>query len=163
MRVLPPLFNRLHPMGASTAGILTAPYGPLQAPHSECARICLATLFLADPAEYDGGELVIGEGEDEKWVKLPAGDMVLYSGGYCSPASCRLHEAYDWPAFFWVQEHGQRPYPPSDSFRFRQRPAGAWAVPAPITTPAYAWRGSITICSANGLIPSRSLILASRK
>src|SRR5882757_223354 len=37
------------------------------------------TLFLSGPEEYDGGELVIGATSGSQRVKLPAGDMVLYS------------------------------------------------------------------------------------
>lgn len=37
-----------------------------------------ATLFLTDPAEYDGGELVIEDSYGTHSVKLPAGHMVLY-------------------------------------------------------------------------------------
>lgn len=37
-----------------------------------------ATLFLSDPDEYDGGELVIEENFGGQAVKLAAGDMVLY-------------------------------------------------------------------------------------
>jgi PKHD-type hydroxylase len=61
-----------------------------------------ATLFLADPGEYDGGELLIGEDEGGKRVKLPAGDMVLYSGGAMHrvlPVTRGVRLA----AFFWVQ------------------------------------------------------------
>jgi PKHD-type hydroxylase len=36
------------------------------------------TLFLSDPETYDGGELVIQYGGDERSVKLPAGEMVVY-------------------------------------------------------------------------------------
>lgn len=36
------------------------------------------TLFLADPADYDGGELVIESAAGEQPVKLPAGSMVVY-------------------------------------------------------------------------------------
>lgn len=37
-----------------------------------------ATLFLADPESYAGGELVIDDTYGEHRVKLPAGDMVIY-------------------------------------------------------------------------------------
>ena len=36
------------------------------------------TLFLSDPASYDGGELVIEGHDGETAIKLPAGHMVLY-------------------------------------------------------------------------------------
>jgi PKHD-type hydroxylase len=36
------------------------------------------TLFLSDPAEYDGGELMIEDSYGTHSVKLPAGHMVLY-------------------------------------------------------------------------------------
>lgn len=37
-----------------------------------------ATLFLTEPGEYEGGELVVQDSYGEHRVKLPAGDMVLY-------------------------------------------------------------------------------------
>ncbi len=36
------------------------------------------TLFLSDPEEYDGGELIIEDTFGSQMVKLPAGDLVLY-------------------------------------------------------------------------------------
>jgi PKHD-type hydroxylase len=61
-----------------------------------------ATLFLTDPADYDGGELVIEDTYGEHRVKLPAGDMVLYS------ATSRHHvtpvtRGSRWSSFFWIQ------------------------------------------------------------
>jgi PKHD-type hydroxylase len=61
-----------------------------------------ATLFLADPASYDGGELVVEGPSGVSSVKLPAGDMVLY------PATT-LHRVTPVTrgvrlgCFFWVQ------------------------------------------------------------
>lgn len=40
-----------------------------------------ATLFLSDPASYDGGELVVEGQFGAQAVKLAAGDMVLYPSG----------------------------------------------------------------------------------
>lgn len=37
------------------------------------------TLFLSEPADYDGGELVIESAAGEQDVKLPAGSAVVYS------------------------------------------------------------------------------------
>src|SRR4051794_35062160 len=39
-----------------------------------------ATLFLSDPASYEGGELVIEDNFGGRRVKLAAGDMMLYPG-----------------------------------------------------------------------------------
>jgi PKHD-type hydroxylase len=61
-----------------------------------------ATLFLADPASYDGGELVIEDTYGAHEVKLAAGDLILY------PASSLHHvtpvaRGERVAAFFWVQ------------------------------------------------------------
>jgi PKHD-type hydroxylase len=36
------------------------------------------TLFLSDPATYEGGALVIEDTYGERMVKLPAGELILY-------------------------------------------------------------------------------------
>jgi PKHD-type hydroxylase len=60
------------------------------------------TLFLSDPADYDGGELVIEDVSGEQRVKLPAGDMVIYPGTSVhrvEPVTRGVRTA----AFFWIQ------------------------------------------------------------
>jgi PKHD-type hydroxylase len=99
LRVYPPLFNRYEAgmgFGAHVDNAIRFA-GPVR------FRTDLsATLFLSDPADYDGGELVIEDTYGEHAVKLPAGDMILY------PASS-LHRVAPvtrgarWAAFFWAQ------------------------------------------------------------
>ena len=38
------------------------------------------TLFLSEPADYDGGELVVQDTFGEQRIKLAAGDLVMYPG-----------------------------------------------------------------------------------
>lgn len=101
MKVLPPLFNR-YTDGQSYGGHIDGAVRPIPGTPYRVRTDLSATLFLADPAEYDGGELVIGEGKEEQQVKLSAGDMVLYSGGTVhrvAPVTRGVRLA----AFFWVQ------------------------------------------------------------
>ncbi|WP_091736696.1 Fe2+-dependent dioxygenase [Phenylobacterium immobile] len=61
-----------------------------------------ATLFLAEPEEYEGGELVVEDTYGAHEVKLPAGDLILYP-------SSSLHEVRPVTegrrevSFFWIQ------------------------------------------------------------
>ncbi|MGE0183271.1 MAG: Fe2+-dependent dioxygenase [Parvularculaceae bacterium] len=51
----------------------------VDAPYVDGVRTDLSfTLFLTDPADYDGGDLVIDSAGAEDFVKLPAGSLVLY-------------------------------------------------------------------------------------
>ena len=60
------------------------------------------TVFLSDPEDCEGGELVIADGEVEHQLKLPAGSAVLYRGD-------TLHQVRPVTAgarlacFLWVQ------------------------------------------------------------
>jgi PKHD-type hydroxylase len=101
LRVFPPLFNRYESGMAFGAHIDNAirfvPSAPIRV-----RTDMSATLFLTDPAEYDGGALVIEDTFGSHSVKLPAGDMVLYS------ATSRHHvtpvtRGTRWSSFFWIQ------------------------------------------------------------
>lgn len=101
LKVLPPLFNK-YTGGQSYGGHIDGAVRPMSGTRHRVRTDLSATVFLTDPTEYDGGELVIGEGGEEKRVKLPAGDMVLYSGGTIhrvTPVTRGVRLA----AFFWVQ------------------------------------------------------------
>ena len=61
-----------------------------------------ATLFLAEPEAYDGGELIVEEMYGPQSVKLPAGDLVLYpsrSLHRVTPVTRGRRVA----SFFWIQ------------------------------------------------------------
>ena len=61
-----------------------------------------ATLFLSNPDDYEGGELLVNDTYGQHAVKLPAGDLVLYpsSSLHCvTPVTHGVRVA----SFMWVQ------------------------------------------------------------
>lgn len=101
LKVFPPLFNRYaggQDFGTHVDNAVRVKRGSDFRIRSDLS----ATLFLEDPAHYDGGELVIEDLYGEQSVKLPAGHLVLY------PASS-LHKVTPVTrgarvaSFFWVQ------------------------------------------------------------
>lgn len=60
------------------------------------------TLFLNEPGEYDGGELVVSDTYGEHEVKLPAGDLILYPSSSLHRVAPVTRGAR-LAAFFWVQ------------------------------------------------------------
>jgi PKHD-type hydroxylase len=102
-RIYPPLFNRYE--GGQSFGnhVDNAIRYDRRATPAEPVRTDLsATLFLAGPDEYDGGELVIEDTYGTHAVKLPAGDLVLYPGSslhHVTPVTRGARIA----SFFWIQ------------------------------------------------------------
>jgi PKHD-type hydroxylase len=101
LKVFPPLFNRYE--GGEAFGAHVDSAVRIRRGSDFRVRADLsATLFLDDPASYDGGELVIEDRFGEQRVKLPAGHMVVY------PASS-IHRVEPvtrgrrTAAFFWIQ------------------------------------------------------------
>lgn len=60
------------------------------------------TVFLADPASYDGGELVIEDTHGDQRVKFAAGDMVLYPGDSVHRV-LPVTRGYRVASYFWIQ------------------------------------------------------------
>ena len=101
-RVLPPLFNRYG--GASNRYGSHVDQAVRYVPgSSQRVRTDIScTLFLSDPADYDGGELVIADTFGEQRVKLAAGDLVLYpstSVHRVEPVTRGARLA----SFFWIE------------------------------------------------------------
>ncbi len=101
LKVFPPLFNRYE--GGEGFGVHVDNAVRIKRGSDFRIRSDLsATLFLSDPGDYDGGELVIEGQFGVQPVKLPAGYMVVY------PASS-LHRVTPVTrgarvaSFFWVQ------------------------------------------------------------
>ncbi|HTK33834.1 MAG TPA: Fe2+-dependent dioxygenase [Caulobacteraceae bacterium] len=109
LRVFPPLFNRYDAGMTFKAHIDNAIRFTPQGVRVRTDIAC--TLFLSDPADYDGGELVIEDTYGEQKIKFDAGDLVVY------PAAS-LHRVEPvargsrWASFFWAQsmvrDEGQR-------------------------------------------------------
>jgi PKHD-type hydroxylase len=99
--VFPPLFNRYLPGMAFGNHVDNAVRQIPGTPHRLRTDIS-ATLFLSDPAQYDGGELVIDDLYGSHSVKLAAGDLVVYPAGSLHRVEPVTRGARD-AAFFWIQ------------------------------------------------------------
>ncbi|HIC2068367.1 TPA: Fe2+-dependent dioxygenase [Raoultella ornithinolytica] len=100
-RVLPPLFNRYDvgmKFGAHVDGAVRAVPGAGIRMRADIS----STLFLTDPEDYDGGELVIEHSYGTNAVKLPAGSMVVYPAGSLHRVN-EITRGSRWGAFFWTQ------------------------------------------------------------
>lgn len=100
-RVFPPLFNRYQ--GGMEFGSHVDSAVRTHAQSGLRIRTDLsATLFLAPPDEYDGGELQVEDTYGLHTIKLPAGDLILYP-------STSLHKVTPVTrgariaSFFWIQ------------------------------------------------------------
>jgi PKHD-type hydroxylase len=60
------------------------------------------TVFLSEPEEYDGGELVIEEHYGNRSIKFTAGDMVLYPGTSVHRVQ-PVTRGQRLASFFWVE------------------------------------------------------------
>lgn len=101
-RIFNPMFNRYeggaNHYGAHVDNAVVHSRHPEQWVRSDLS----CTLFLTDPADYDGGELVIHEPQREQRIKLPAGDLVLYPGTtrhQVTPVTRGARIA----SFFWIE------------------------------------------------------------
>jgi PKHD-type hydroxylase len=100
-QIFPPLFNRYgvgHHFGVHVDNAV-------RGDHLTGTRIrtdLSVTLFLSEPDEYDGGELIVEDYYGSHRVKLPAGHLVLYPASSLhtvTPVTRGVRVA----SFFWLQ------------------------------------------------------------
>lgn len=108
--IYPPKFNRYADGGTYGAHVDSALMF-LPGSSQQMRTDLSATLFLAEPEEYDGGELEVEGPFGVQAVKLAAGDMVLYPSSSLhrvTPVTRGARVA----SFFWieslVQDEGER-------------------------------------------------------
>lgn len=100
LRTLPPRFNRYE--GGGQYGFHVDGAVMALSAEAQLRSDISCTLFLSEPDDYDGGELIVSDTYGEHEVKLPAGDLIVYP-------SSSLHRVTPvtrgtrLAAFFWVQ------------------------------------------------------------
>ena len=110
LRVYPPLFNR-YDEGMGFGGHVdnAVRFSPDSGARYRTDLAC--TLFLSEPEDYDGGELVVEDAFGPQAIKLPAGDMVLYPASSVHRVETITRGAR-WASFFWVhsmvRDNGRR-------------------------------------------------------
>ena len=100
-QIFPPLFNRYGVGQHFGVHVDNAVGGD----HLSGARIrtdLSVTLFLSEPEEYDGGELIVEDYYGSHRVKLPAGHLVLYPATSLH-AVTEVTRGVRVASFFWLQ------------------------------------------------------------
>ena len=102
-QIFPPLFNRYAASNGHHFGIHVD--NAVRGDRLTGLRIrtdLSVTLFLSEPEEYDGGELIIEDFYGSHEIKLPAGHLVLYPASslhMVTPVTRGMRVA----SFFWLQ------------------------------------------------------------
>ena len=101
LRVLPPRFNRYEGGGTYGNHIDNALFvipGTAIKVRSDVST----TVFLSDPQEYDGGELIVEDTFGHQSVKLAAGDAIVYPGSSLHRVN-PVTRGTRFASFFWTQ------------------------------------------------------------
>jgi PKHD-type hydroxylase len=101
LHVFPPLFNR-YSGGQSFGSHVDNSIRTVPGTSPRIRTDLSATLFFADPSEYDGGELMVEDTYGVHSVKLAAGSLVLYpstSLHHVTPVTRGARVC----SFFWLQ------------------------------------------------------------
>ena len=99
--IIPPLFNR-YEQQESFGFHVDNSIRRIRGSNERLRTDLSCTVFLSEPEEYIGGELVIEDTYGYHEVKLPAGDMVLYPSTSLHEVTA-VTEGCRVASFFWVQ------------------------------------------------------------
>jgi len=100
-RVYPPMFNR-YSSGMHFGSHVDGAVRLIPGSGAKIRTDISATLFIAAPEEYDGGELIIEDTYGAHSVKLPAGDMVLYPATSLHSVT-QITRGVRVASFFWIE------------------------------------------------------------
>lgn len=98
LKIYPPLFNR-YSEGESFGDHVDNAVRIRAGSDFRIRSDLSATLFLSEPEEYDGGELLV---EGQAPIKLPAGNMILYSASTIHRVT-PVTRGERVASFFWIQ------------------------------------------------------------
>jgi len=101
LRVFPPLFNK-YEAGQSFGNHVDNAIRQVAGTAVRIRTDLSATLFLAEPDEYEGGELLVEDTYGVHSVKLPAGHLVLYPSSSLHNVRAVTRGARI-ASFFWIQ------------------------------------------------------------
>lgn len=101
LKISPPLFNKYENGGYYGTHIDSSIRQIPNTPHRLRTDVS-ATLFLSEPDEYEGGELMIEDLFGTYAVKLPAGHLVLYESGSLHNVT-PVTKGARIASFMWVQ------------------------------------------------------------
>ena len=101
-RIFNPLFNRYDPEAPRYGPHVDGAVLHSRATQEWVRTDISCTVFLADPGEYDGGELTVQDTFGNRRVKLPAGDAVLYPGTSVHEVTPVTRGAR-LASFFWIE------------------------------------------------------------
>lgn len=100
--VFPPLFNRYGGSSNHFGDHIDNAVRTHAATARHVRTDISCTLFLSDPASYDGGELVVQHSYGEQCIKLAAGDLVLYPGTSVHRVE-PVTRGERLASFFWIE------------------------------------------------------------
>lgn len=100
-KIYPPLFNK-YEGGGHFANHIDNAIREIRGAGVRIRTDVSATLFLSDPDEYEGGELIIQDTYSSQSVKLPMGHMVVYPGTSLHRVA-PVTKGARIASFFWIQ------------------------------------------------------------